>query len=106
MPDTTRLAVDPLLVADAGRQLASLTRGLDAAAAHLRGPSPAPPVGDAACALAYQGAQHQLSGLVTTAVAQGRALAGSLGVAALAYTALDHGSTSGSTNADTLSGVR
>lgn len=102
MPDPTRLAVDPQLVADVGRRLDLLTSHLDRASAHLRGPAPAPPLGNAACALAYQEAQHQLSGLITTAVAQGRALTGSLGVAALAYASLDGQTTSGSTGTDSL----
>jgi hypothetical protein len=107
MPDPTRLAVDPELVADAGRRLAALTGHLDRASAHLHGPAPAPPLGNAACAIAYQGAQHQLSGLITTALEQGRAIAGSLGIAARAYAALDRPATDAAlTGSDTLIGAR
>lgn len=89
MPDPSRLAVSPSAVADAARQLRALQIALDAARTHLAGPRPAPPVGDAACGLAYESAAHQLGGLVTAAADREHALARSLTAAAALYAGLD-----------------
>ena len=88
MPESSRLAVTPSLLADVGRSLDGLRGGLDRAAARLAGPRPAPPVGDGACGLAYQSAAHQLAGLVTTTSSGQRALTRSLTEAAAAYALL------------------
>ena len=89
MPEPSRLAVTPSLLADVGRSLDGLRGGLDRAAAHLAGPRPAPPVGDVACGISYQSAAHQLAGLVTTTSSGQRALSRSLTAAAVLYAQLD-----------------
>lgn len=95
MPDPSRLVVSPSAVADVARQLRALQTALDAGRAHLAGPRPAPPVGDAACGLAYQTAAHQLGGLVTAAAEREHALAGALTAAAAFYAGLDGSSAAG-----------
>ncbi|HSP38362.1 MAG TPA: hypothetical protein VLR26_11470 [Frankiaceae bacterium] len=89
MPDPSRLVVTPSLIADAGRQLSAFAGTLDRTAGHFGGPRPAPPLGDAGCTMAYLRAHHELAGLVTTAVVQGRSFAAALGDAAVLYEALD-----------------
>lgn len=89
MPDPSRLAVAPSVLADAAARLAALDRTLAATGTHSRGPRPAPAVGDVPCSVAYQNAAHQTAGLVTTAVEQSGALTRSLGAAAVLYGVLD-----------------
>jgi hypothetical protein len=89
--DRSRLAVAPSMLVDAGHRLSALTGSLELTATHFREPRPGPPLGNSACAMAYLGAHQQLAGVVTLAVAQGRALAGSLTAAAALYEVLDGG---------------
>lgn len=91
MPDPARIVVRPSLLADVGRRLEALRGALDRTATHLAGPRPAPPVGNAACGLAYQSATHQLAGLVTTTLERQHALTRSLTTAAAFYAVLDGG---------------
>ncbi len=87
-----RLAVAPSLLDDTGRRLVVSTAATSTRlASHAAGPRPTPAIGDPACTAAYASAQHQLAGLITAAVAQARALAGGLTVAAALYRVLDTG---------------
>jgi hypothetical protein len=86
-----RLAVDPELLADAGRRLRALTEALAQVAPHYRGPQQPPPLGDPTCAAAYATAHQQLAGLVTAAAAQAASLAATVSAAAVLYTVLDSG---------------